>query len=91
MNSYLNLTSQDVTAMFPQFLYEAVLKTATGVPDFTFDVTSTSFPIFDVFKQRQDAGNALDFVFMVAMAFTLIPTSMIGFILKEREDNLKHI
>lgn len=30
INSFMNLTSPDVTAYFPQFMYESVLKTATG-------------------------------------------------------------
>jgi hypothetical protein len=27
---FMNLTSQDIMAMYPQYLYEAFLKTATG-------------------------------------------------------------
>ena len=38
--SFLNITSQDVVALFPQFMYEAVLKAATGRPDFSFKVTN---------------------------------------------------
>ena len=91
INSYLNLTSQDVTAMFPQWMYEAVLKTATGNKDFEFQVTTEALPLFYVFLQRQDATNSIDFAFMIGLALTLIPVSMIGFILKEREENLKHI
>jgi hypothetical protein len=38
--TFVNLTSQDVTALYPQFMYEAILKKATGNPDFKFKVTS---------------------------------------------------
>lgn len=38
--SFVNLTSQDVTALYPQFIYEAILKKATNNPDFQFKVTT---------------------------------------------------
>lgn len=31
---FLNLTSQDVTAIYPEFLYEAILQEAIGDPNF---------------------------------------------------------
>lgn len=36
INSYMNLTSQDAAGLWPQFMYESVLKTATGKDNFTF-------------------------------------------------------
>ena len=44
--NFLNVTSQDVTAMYPQYMYQAILRVATNDPDFTFSVTSTPFPIY---------------------------------------------
>jgi len=41
----MNLTSQDVMALYPQYLYEAVLKTATGRDDLKFKVTTAQFPL----------------------------------------------
>jgi hypothetical protein len=32
--SFVNTTSQDATALYPQFMYEAILKAATGDPNF---------------------------------------------------------
>jgi ATP-binding cassette subfamily A (ABC1) protein 3 len=91
VNTQLNLTSQDVMALYPQFIYESILKTATNDSDFTFAVTTQPFPVFYVFKQREQAGNAIDFAFMVGIGLSLIPTVIVSFILKEREDNLKHM
>ena len=45
VSSFLNLTSQDVSAFYPQFLYEAILKTATGNPNFKFETVTSSFPV----------------------------------------------
>jgi ATP-binding cassette subfamily A (ABC1) protein 3 len=72
-------------------MYESVLKTASDNTDFTFTTVNAPLPVFDVFTQRQDAGGALDFAFMSALAFAMIPTTMIAFILNERELQLKHI
>lgn len=44
--NYLNVTSQDVTALYPQYLYTSILRVATGDPDFIFSVTTTPFPIY---------------------------------------------
>ena len=66
-------------------MYEAILKTATNDPDFIFDITSVPFPIYQKFKDRQNAANAYDFVFMTAIAMAMIPCVMVQFILNERE------
>jgi hypothetical protein len=42
--TFVNLTSQDASALWPQFMYEAILKTATGNPDLKFTLTNQPFP-----------------------------------------------
>ena len=49
---FINVTSQDVTAAYPQFLYEAILKKALGRPNFKFRVTTTPYPITEKLRQR---------------------------------------
>ena len=43
---YLNVTSQDATAMFPQYMYQAILRVATGDPDLEFNVINYPFPVY---------------------------------------------
>ncbi len=50
VSSFVNLTSQDVTALYPQFMYEAILKQATGNPNLKFTVINAPFPVTQ--KQR---------------------------------------
>lgn len=88
--NFLNVTSQDVTAMYPQYIYQSILRVATGDPEFTFDVTSTPYPIYQKFIDIEQAATAYDFVFMTAIALALIPCVMVQFILNERELALKH-
>lgn len=91
INSYINTTSQDATAAFPQFMYQSVLKTASGNPNFNFTVVNSPFPVLAVFKQRSKIANAFDFNFMVAVAIGLIATVIMTFILKEKEGKLKQM
>ena len=58
-------------------MYTAILRTAIGDPNFIFDITSTPFPIYQKFKDYEVAGKYYDYVFMVAIAFALIPYIMI--------------
>jgi len=88
--NYLNITSQDVTAFYPQWMYQTILRTATGNPDFTFNITTTPFPVFYAFKAREQAARTLDYVFMLSIALALIPCVVVSFILNEREKQLKH-
>lgn len=67
--------------MFPQYLYQSLLRVATDDADFNFDVTTVPFPIYQAFKDIEEAASAYDFVFMTAIALALIPCVMVQFIL----------
>ena len=53
INNLVNVTSQDVSALYPQYIYSSILKTALDDPEFIFDVTTAPFPVFYEFKQRE--------------------------------------
>lgn len=84
-NTFLNVTSQDVTGIYPQFLYTSILRTALDNPDFVLDVTTSPFPVFYKFIQVQIAAQDLDYIYMLAVAFSLIPCVIVSFVLNERE------
>jgi hypothetical protein len=41
----MNLTSQDVAAAYPSYLYQAVLQQALGKPNLNFTVTTIPYPV----------------------------------------------
>ena len=43
--NYVNATSQDVAIAYPQFMYEAVLRSATGKDHFQYKVITKPYPI----------------------------------------------
>ena len=72
-------------------MYQSVIANAIDDPDFNFGLTTEPFPVFYVFKQREEAANSFDFAFMVSIGLALVPCVMVSYILKEREEQLKHI
>jgi hypothetical protein len=71
-------------------MYESILKTATGDPDFEFKVRSTPYPITNKVRQRKVQGNAAAIMFVTAVAYGMILTSQIGHISHEMESGIKH-
>ena len=72
-------------------MYQSILANANNDPDFKFEMTTEAFPVFYIFKEREEAAHSYDFAFMVAIALALIPCVMVSYILKEREEQLKHM
>lgn len=54
-------------------------------------MTTQPYPSFWVFVQRAEGGNAFSYTFFLSVGLALIPTVIVSFILKEREENLKHM
>ena len=71
-------------------MYTAILRAATGDPDLEFNIITTPFPVYQMFKDKEEASRALDYAFMTAIALALIPCVMVQFVLNEREHQLKH-
>jgi len=49
------------------------------------------FPVFFVFATRLDQSVTFSYAFLVAIAIALIPCTMVSYILREREQQLKHM
>ena len=75
--NYLNVTSQDVTGMFPQFMLQTMLRAMLDDPELIFDITLVPYPVYEVQKNQEEAARAYDFAFMTAIALALIPCVMV--------------
>jgi ATP-binding cassette subfamily A (ABC1) protein 3 len=67
------------------------LKAATGNKDFKFKVVNSPFPVTAKLRNREAARNGTFIVFVIAIGFSLIPASIISFIINEKEKNLRHM
>ena len=42
------MTSPDVSVLFPQFMYESILKVANDDPEFEFKLKVTPYPLLSI-------------------------------------------
>lgn len=89
--TFINTTSRDASAYYSHFLYESILKQATGNPNFIFNVSTTAFPISQQLLGRDATGDALFISIISGIGFALIPATIIGNIVFEKQKGLKHI
>ena len=84
------MTSQDVSVLFPQFMYESILKVANDDPEFEFKVRSTPYPVKKL-EQNDTASKEVGFIiFIIAIAYSLILSIFAAEIVEERTSKLKH-
>lgn len=72
-------------------MYEAILRGASGNASFAFEVETVPMPTLYVMTDRNSAINAGYFVFISSIGLSLLPTVMMSFILREREEQQKHM
>ena len=72
-------------------MYQSILKTATDNSSFKFNVKTTPYPVFYVFESYLAGTQAIDFGVIAVIALSLIPCSIIAYIIKERNMQLKHM
>lgn len=89
--SYVNLTSQDSSALFPQFMYESILKEATNDPEFSFKVRNTPYPPVSSYIENWQAINSSLIVFVTAIGYSVSITAIVSYLVVERRDGLKHL
>ena len=89
--SHANLTSQDVAALGPTFMYQSILKTATNNPNFNFKVQTVPYPPAYIDRWRTVAQDAAMMVFMTAVAYSIMIVSVVSHIVVERTNGLKHL
>jgi len=72
-------------------MYESILKTATGNPDFKYKIRSTPYPLTDAWAVRMVVTDAGSIVFNTSIAFSMIITAVVSYIVVERVNGLKHL
>ena len=86
--NFLNLTSPMVAGYYPQFMYESVLKTATGK---SMSLSTVPYGRMYQLSARSDSNSSFLYSGYVSFAFCFMPCAIISFILIERVENLRHM
>lgn len=72
-------------------MYESILKVATGNPNLNFSVISVPFPQNDRQRSEEEEVNGVFVTFVIGIAFSLIPASIVSRIVNEKERGLNHM
>ena len=87
---YINTSSQDASSAFGNYFGEGIIQLDLDKNDLRVKVANSPLPLTFFTRNLEGMKNGNTVVFMLEIAFALIPASIISFIVKEREDNLKH-
>ena len=87
--SFINNTSQDAQVAFPHFMYQAIMRNEFG-SSFSYTMINDPMPIVQIYKDRNKSSSGFFIIFVLGIAFALIPTSIIGFLLNEKANALVH-
>lgn len=72
-------------------MYEALLKSSTGNPNFNFKAIIAPYPLYNTIKSKQASVSGMSMTFIVGIGFSLIPAMIVSSILNERQKNLKQM
>ena len=89
--AYLNLTSSASAVLYPQFMYESILKVANDDPEFEFKTKVTPYPLTYEIRKRVKTGDAGSIIFFAAISYSIIITVTVSYLVVERISQLKHV
>lgn len=88
--TFVNISSQDAAGAFMGYFAEAFLRVATKNKDLKVTFANSPLPLTFQTKSKETQRKGSLVSNTMVIAFALVPASIISFIVKEREDNLKH-
>jgi ATP-binding cassette subfamily A (ABC1) protein 3 len=86
----VNTYSKDSAIIFPQVLMNKIISNAAG-REIKINLTNWPFPLTSRIRTQGQTRNNSNLVFFVSIAFALIPANFITLLIKEREQNTKHL
>lgn len=87
---FVNISSQDATGAMVALLSEPLLKLATNNSNLVVTFANAPLPLTYEAMSREIANKGNMISNTLVVAFALIPAGVICFVVREREDNLKH-
>lgn len=72
-------------------MYESILRTALDDPEFEFQVSSRAYPTTHEVMQMIKAPKSGSIVFFTAIAYSIVLTNIVSYLVNERVSNLKHV
>ena len=72
-------------------MYESILRVATDDPEFEFKTRSTPYPLTYEIERRVKTSDAGQIIFFSAIAYSIVITVTISYLVVERITQLKHV
>lgn len=89
--THLNLTGSDTAGLYPQFMYESIMKQATDNNDFKFKVRLSPFPPTTRLLLRANGEELNTILIQMSIGFGIILAGIARYIVVERTSGLKHL
>ena len=83
------MTSNGASTLFPQFMYESILKVANDDKDFEYKVRSTAYPVIEETRMNIAQIKASMDVFLMTIAYSQITSIIVGQLVDERVSRMK--
>ena len=85
------MTADESAVYFPAYMYESILRVATGDPEFEFKVKSITYPVNHLMRRYFATSDASTIIFFVSITYSIIITMVMSYLVVERSTQLKHV
>ena len=86
----MDITARQVLPISVNALLNNIVRIASN-KDIEIEIINEPFPYTYEEKKEKKSRNQFSIVFFIALAFSLIPSNFITILIKERENNSKHL
>ena len=87
----INTRSRQATIIYPYYLIQKAIQYLSKNNNLKIKIINHPFPMTNSEKKDRKKRNNLTLAFFLSISFSLIPANFITIIIKERENNSKHL
>lgn len=87
--TYVNTTSQDAAGLFPQFMYESILRDALSNDELSFKTRISPLPRAKIAGFSEDSYSALGVIYTTAVVYALVLSNIVSYLVIERTSGFK--
>ena len=86
--NHMNLTYDSVSVLYPQLMYESILRYATQDKEFEYNLKVTPYPIIHSARMSTRAIYTSTLILILGIALSLIASLVVSHVVEERLSNL---
>ena len=87
--TYVNSTSQDAAGLFPQFMYESILRDALNNEELSFKIKTSPLPRAKIAGYSEDNHAVLGVIYCSAVTYGLVISNIVSYLVIEKQSGLK--